>query len=76
MNETASQFVGNIPENYDNGLGPNIFHDYGEDLARRVGASGAGSVLELAAGTGIVSRKLHDALAPATRLGARLLAGC
>lgn len=68
MNNTASQFVGDIPKNYDNGLGPNIFHDYAEDLARRAGASEAGSVLELAAGTGIVSRKLRDALAPATRL--------
>jgi SAM-dependent methyltransferase len=68
MNKGASQFVGDIPINYDNGLGPNIFHDYAEDLAQRAGASGAGSVLELAAGTGIVSRKLRDALAPATRL--------
>lgn len=50
MNNAASQFVGDIPINYDNGLGPNIFHDYAEDLARRAGASGAGSVLELAAG--------------------------
>lgn len=68
MTKTANQFVGDIPKNYDNGLGPNIFHDYAEDLARRAGASGAGSVLELAAGTGIVSRKLRDALAPVTRL--------
>lgn len=68
MTHAASQFVGNIPENYDKGLGPNIFHDYGEDLARRAGASAARSVLELAAGTGIVSRMLRDALAPGTRL--------
>lgn len=68
MTETASQFVGSIPGNYDNGLGPNIFQDYAEDLARRAGASGAGSILELAAGTGIVSRKLRDALAPGARL--------
>jgi ubiquinone/menaquinone biosynthesis C-methylase UbiE len=68
MNEAASQFVGDIPTHYDNGLGPNIFHDYADDLARRAGASGAGSVLELAAGTGIVSRRIRDALAPATRL--------
>jgi len=68
MTEAASQFVGSIPENYDNGLGPNIFHDYAKDLARRAGATGAGSVLELAAGTGIVSRKLRDASAHGTRL--------
>lgn len=63
-----SQFVGDIPKNYDRGLGPNIFHDYGEDLSRRAGAFGAKSVLELAAGTGIVSRKLRNALAPEARL--------
>lgn len=68
MTGTASQFTGTIPENYDGGLGPNIFHDYADDLARRAGASGAGSVLELAAGTGIVSRRLRDALAPGARL--------
>lgn len=68
MTGTANQFVGSIPGNYDNGLGPNIFHDYAEDIARRAGASGAGNVLELAAGTGIVSRKLRDALAPRARL--------
>ena len=68
MNDTANQFVGSIPENYDNGLGPNIFVDYADDLARRAGAAGASDVLELAAGTGIVSRRLRDALAPDARL--------
>jgi len=68
MTGSANQFVGSIPENYDSGLGPNIFHDYADDLALRAGASGAASVLELAAGTGIVSRKLRDALAPETSL--------
>ncbi len=62
MTGTASQFTGSIPENYDNGLGPNIFVDYADDIARRAGAAGAASVLELAAGTGIVSRHLRDAL--------------
>jgi SAM-dependent methyltransferase len=68
MTDVASQFVGSIPENYDRGLGPNIFHDYAEDLARRVGEIGPANVLELAGGTGIVSRKLRDALADAARL--------
>jgi SAM-dependent methyltransferase len=68
MNDSANQFVGSIPENYDNGLGPNIFIDYADDLARRAGAAGASDVLELAAGTGIVSRRLRDALAPDARL--------
>jgi SAM-dependent methyltransferase len=68
MTGAASQFTGSIPENYDAGLGPNIFQDYASDIARRAGATGAGSVLELAAGTGIVSRKLRDALPDAARL--------
>jgi SAM-dependent methyltransferase len=68
MTGNASQFTGSIPENYDSGLGPNIFEDYASDLARRAGRTGAGSVLELAAGTGIVSRKLRDALLGAARL--------
>lgn len=68
MTEVTSQFIGSIPENYDDRLGPNIFHDYGEDLARRAGTTKAANVLELAGGTGIVSRKLRDVLAPAARL--------
>jgi len=68
MTDVANQFTGSIPENYDNGLGPNIFHDYAADLARRAGAVKPDSVLELAAGTGIVSRKLRDTLASGVRL--------
>jgi ubiquinone/menaquinone biosynthesis C-methylase UbiE len=58
----AAQFVGSIPENYDKGLGPRIFTGYADDLTRRVAGLNPGSVLELAAGTGILSRKLRDAL--------------
>jgi len=68
MGEEASQFVGDIPENYDRSLGPIIFEDYADDLARRAAAIGAARVLELAAGTGIVSRKLKDALGPGAHL--------
>ena len=63
MATQAARFVGSIPENYDAGLGPHIFNDYANDLARRVSDLGPQSVLELAAGTGIVTRKLRDALA-------------
>lgn len=68
MKDQSSQFVGGIPENYDRGLGPHIFHDYAEDLARRAAEANPAAVLELAAGTGILTRKLRDSLAPATRL--------
>ena len=59
---SASQFVGNIPEFYDKELGPNIFEDYAADLTRRAVAIKPKRVLELAAGTGIVTRRLREAL--------------
>ena len=62
MTEEASRFVGSIPEHYDAGLGPHIFEGYAEDLAGRVAALDPAAVLELAAGTGIVTRRLRDVL--------------
>lgn len=62
MSQQAARFVGSIPENYDRGLGPRIFEGYAGDIARRTAAAMPGSVLELAAGTGIVTRALRDAL--------------
>ena len=62
MTENASQFVGDIPENYDERLGPVIFEDYASDIAERAAGLKPYRVLELAAGTGIVSRKLRDRL--------------
>ncbi len=64
MSTTAAHFVGSIPENYDQYLGPLIFLDYADDLARRVSNLRPGKVLELASGTGIVTRKLRDMLEP------------
>ena len=62
MTSQSSRFVGSIPEHYDRGLGPRIFAGYAADLAGRVVAQGPDSVLELAAGTGIVTRALRDTL--------------
>jgi SAM-dependent methyltransferase len=62
VTKEASRFVGSIPEHYDAGLGPHIFEGYAEDLARRVAALEPAAVAELAAGTGIVTRRLRDAL--------------
>ncbi len=45
MANDAAKFVGSIPENYDKYLGPRIFVDYADDLARRVAALKPGSVL-------------------------------
>ncbi|WP_419904865.1 class I SAM-dependent methyltransferase [Kiloniella sp.] len=64
MSSQASQFVGSIPENYDQSLGPHIFHEYAEDLTQRASAASPKKVLEIASGTGILTRKLRDALTP------------
>ena len=68
MTTNASQFVGNIPEYYDRELGPVLFEDSGADLTRRAVAAKPTRVLELAAGTGIVTRMLRDALPKETAL--------
>ena len=65
-----ARFVGNIPEHYDQGLGPVIFADFAEDLARRVEAANPATVLEIAAGTGILTRRLRDHLPASVRLTA------
>jgi SAM-dependent methyltransferase len=65
-----ASFVGNIPQYYDQGLGPMIFVDYAEEMARRVAAAKPMQVLETAGGTGIVTRRLRDRLHPGAALTA------
>lgn len=61
MSYDTTRFVGAIPELYDRHLGPVLFEPYAQDLALRVPPS-AVRVLELAAGTGRVTRHLLAAL--------------
>lgn len=68
MPTNSSGFVGEIPSHYDAGLGPNIFSDYGDRIAKLSAAEAVEKVIELAAGTGIVSRKLRDVLPPEAHL--------
>ena len=65
MKEDHAQFAGSIPAAYDRYLGPVLFQTYAEDLAARLQVPENGSVLELACGTGIVTRELRNRL-PAT----------
>ncbi len=58
MSETDKIFAGSIPALYDRYLGPLIFEPYGIDLAVRLGDLAEGRLLEIAAGTGIVTRAL------------------
>jgi len=59
---TDTVFSGSIPSLYDRYLGPLIFENYAEDLAKRLAALNAERVLETAAGTGIVTRALLRSL--------------
>jgi SAM-dependent methyltransferase len=59
---TDRAFSGSIPELYDTHLVPLIFEVYAVDLARRLSSIRSGSVLEIAAGTGVVTRALSSAL--------------
>lgn len=68
MVDVARNFGGSMPEYYDSIMGPAQFEPYGADLARRLPATPAGDVLEIACGTGRVTRHLRELLAPAVRL--------
>ena len=56
-------FAGSIPELYERFLVPLIFQPYADDLAVRVAEVQPGEVLEVAAGTGVVTRALSSRLA-------------
>ena len=60
---TDRQFGGSIPQLYEQYLVPLIFEPYAVDLAARVVARRPARVLEVAAGTGAVTRHLARTLA-------------
>lgn len=66
-NDTDSRFTGSIPQLYERHLVPLIFEPYAVDIAGRVAALQPKRVLELAAGTGVVTRHLTRQL-PATTI--------
>ncbi|WP_028997209.1 class I SAM-dependent methyltransferase [Azohydromonas australica] len=59
---TDRLFAGSIPDLYDRCVVPLIFQGYAADLARRVAMLRPARVLETAAGTGVVTRALAQAL--------------
>ena len=66
---TTASFTGSIPENYDRYLGPSHFEPFANELASRVaGAGPQGAVLEIACGTGIVTKQLRARLPSTVRL--------
>jgi ubiquinone/menaquinone biosynthesis C-methylase UbiE len=68
MENKNAQFAGSIPAAYDRYLGPVLFQPYAEDLAARLNVDANGAVLELACGTGILTRVLRDRLPAMARL--------
>jgi len=63
-----AKFSGSIPQLYEEYLVPLIFQPYADDLAARVARRGPARVLEVAAGTGVVTRALARLLAPSAEI--------
>ncbi len=70
MNPIGSDkvFAGAIPELYDSLLVPLIFEPYAADLAQRLAAHPPARLLEIAAGTGVVTRAMAAALPESTTI--------
>jgi ubiquinone/menaquinone biosynthesis C-methylase UbiE len=64
MLETDKVFASSIPENYDRYMVPLIFEPFAADLAQRAASLSPSAVLEIAAGTGVVTRALAPKLSP------------
>jgi SAM-dependent methyltransferase len=59
---TDKAFTGSIPKFYDTYLVPLIFEPYAVDVATRLASRSISRVLEIAAGTGVVTRAMASAL--------------
>ncbi len=68
MTNTHAAFAGSIPENYDKYLGPALFDVYAKEISKAVAHLKSGAVLEVAAGSGISTRRLRDALNKSIKL--------
>lgn len=75
MTTAMARFEGDIPAHYDQYLGPVLFEHYATDLAKRAASPAVNDLLELAAGTGIVTDELQSRLAPGARIWATDLNG-
>ena len=64
MSETDKVFTGSIPENYDRYMVPLIFEPFAADIAQRAASLSPSTVLETAAGSGVVTRALAPRLSP------------
>lgn len=65
---TNPLFTASMPEYYDTYLGPSKFDSVGAELVGRVPPRPPGDLLELACGTGLVTRRLRERLDPSLGL--------
>lgn len=70
MSELDKAFSGSIPRLYETHLVPLIFEPYAADLGKRIASMNVSRILEVAAGTGVVTR----ALAAVAKGGASIVA--
>ena len=70
VNQTTStyDFSGSLPRHYDDHLGPMFFEPYAVAVANRINPEEVRLAVELAAGTGRVTRHLRSLLMPSARL--------
>ena len=68
MDATDKLFSGSIPEIYVRLFVPLIFQPYADDLAGRIARTDPASVLETAAGTGVLTRAMVSRLPATTRI--------
>ena len=68
MTDVAANFTGSMAEHYDRIMGPAQFDAFAADLVGRLSTRPPGDVLEVACGTGIVTRRLRERLDPGVRL--------
>jgi SAM-dependent methyltransferase len=62
MQEMELRFTGSVPASYDRLMVPLIFQPYADELARRALQLRPNRILETAAGTGVVTKALHEVL--------------
>ncbi|MDB5523313.1 MAG: SAM-dependent methyltransferase [Rhizobium sp.] len=70
MTTTDSVFVGSIPAYYEKFLVPMIFEPYARDIAERLRQLDPADVLEVATGTGVLTRAMASALGGDVRITA------
>ncbi len=68
--ESDLNFTGSVPELYDRYLVPLIFDAYAADLVNRLQDLDVGSILEVAAGSGVVTRAMASGLSASVTITA------